>query len=639
MNPQHFTVVEMQHNRAEFEYLHNGAAGISTAFEIKEKAEIKLNIPRALGTTCAYMEIYDENANRFILEIEGEWQGIDGKYDCYVFDIDSEHLGVGLYFIRPRLSVLGATLFGHKWAGGIYFDYKSQLTNMMQLSLCKFKYKEPKKIRGGVIYHVFVDRFRRGGESIVPDGATVVPGEWKIVAEYPDYPGAPLYNNKFFGGTLWGVIEKLDYIKSLGTTAIYLSPIFRAASNHKYDTADYLTVDPIFGGESAFKALLKAAKAKGIEIILDGVFNHTGSDSIYFNRYGRYEELGAYQSRKSKYFDWYDFQSFPSQYTSWWGIDTLPRINPDNPECGEFFVGEGGVIDKYAKMGVYGFRLDVADELSDNFIARIKNRLAAPAKDRILYGEVWEDASNKSSYGNRRRYYLGEELDGVMNYPLRTGIIDYLTDRGIEALAYALTDVTNNAPSHVLHNQMNLLGTHDTERILTMLGNEDVSGYSNHRLAKHHMDPGRRNFAIKKLICAYTILSTVPGIPTIFYGDEAGLEGYRDPFNRMPYPWGKEERRLVEHYRKMGRIRRENQVYKSGDFKLLNIDSELLAFARYDGENQYITVVNNTDNEITLSLDNEGLDLFTDFTSNSFVISAFTAQVYKTLTHTTIEIN
>ena len=331
MNPQHFTVVEMQHNRAEFEYIHDGALGISTAFEIKEKAEIKLNIPRALGTTRAFMEIYDENATNFILEIEGEWQGIDGKYDCYVFDINSEHLGVGLYFIRPRLSVLGATLFGHKWAGGIYFDYKSQLTNMMQLSLCKFKYKEPKKIRGGVIYHVFVDRFKRGGSSVVPDGAYVVPGDWKVVAEYPDYPGAPLYNNKFYGGTLWGVIEKLDYIKSLGTTAIYLSPIFRAASNHKYATADYLTVAPIFGGEEAFKALLKAAKARGLEIILDGVFNHTGSDSIYFNRYGRYKETGAYQSRKSKYFDWYDFQSFPSKYTSWWGIDTLPRINPDNP--------------------------------------------------------------------------------------------------------------------------------------------------------------------------------------------------------------------------------------------------------------------------------------------------------------------
>lgn len=639
MKAEHFTVVEMQHNRAEYEYIHNGTRGISTAFEIKEKAEIKLNIPRSLGATRVFMDVYDENASAFILEMEAEWQGIDSGYDCYVFEINKEHLGVGLYFIRPRLSVLGAELYGHKWAGGIYFDEKSQLTNMMQLSLCDFKYREPKKIRGGVIYHIFVDRFKRGGNYTVPDGARIVYGDWKIVAEYPDYPGAPLYNNKFWGGTLWGIIEKLDYIKSLGTTAIYLSPIFRAASNHKYDTADYMTVDPIFGGEPAFKALLAAAKKQGIEIILDGVFNHTGSDSIYFNRYGRYQECGAYQSRKSKYYDWYDFQNYPSKYTSWWGIEILPRINPDIPSCREYFVGEGGVVDKYASMGIYGFRLDVADELSDEFISEIKSRLAGHSKDRILYGEVWEDASNKSSYGRRRHYYLGDELDGVMNYPLRTGIIDFLTDRGTDSLAYALTDVTCNAPDHVLHNQMNLLGTHDTERILTMLGDEDVSGFNNHKLARHRMDPGKRNFAVKKLICAYTILATVPGIPTIFYGDEAGLEGYRDPFNRMPYPWGKEDARLVEHYKKMGSIRRENEIYKSGNFRLLHLDSELIAFERYDEENSFVTVVNNSDKEINLSIGCEGVSLLNNSTADVFTLQPYSADVFKMPINTTIEIN
>lgn len=639
MNPQHFTVVEMHHNRAEYEYIHNGTPRISTAFEIKEKAEIKLNIPRALGTTNAYMEIYDENACSKLLEIEAEWQGMDGEYDCYAFDINREHLGVGLYFIRPRLLVLGGELFGHKWAGGIYFDYKNELTNMLQLTLCDFKYREPKKIRGGVIYHIFVDRFRRGGQVTVPDGAKPIRGEWSVIPEYPEYPGAPLYNNTFWGGTLWGIIEKLDYIKSLGTTAIYLSPIFRAASNHKYDTADYMTVDPIFGGDCAFKALLKAAHEKGLEIILDGVFNHTGSDSIYFNRYGRYRETGAYQSRKSKYFDWFDFQEFPNKYTCWWGIDILPRINPDNPECREYFVGDGGVIDKYAKMGIYGFRLDVADELSDDFISKIKERLSGHSKDRILYGEVWEDASNKSSYGHRRHYYLGRELDGVMNYPLRSGIIDYLTGRGCDKLYYALTEVTNNAPDHILHNQMNLLGTHDTERILTVLGDVDTSGMSNAQLARLHMDPGRLNFAVKRLICAYTILATMPGLPTVFYGDEAGLEGYRDPFNRMPYPWGKENRRLIEHYREMGRIRRENEVYKDGDFKLIHLDSELLVFLRTDKSENYLTVVNNSDTEISLSLDADGCDLFTNSISDSFILPAFTAGVYKTKPDSTLEIN
>ncbi len=639
MDPQRFSVVEMQHNRAEFEYIHNGKPRISTAFEIKEKAEISLKIPRLLGTTNAYMEIYDENAALRLLEIEAEWAGIDGEFDCYVFDINRDHLGVGLYFIRPRLLVLGGELFGHKWAGGIYFDRKSELTNMMQLTLSDFKYREPKKIRGGVIYHIFVDRFRRGGKVDIPDGARVVRGEWKVIAEYPEYPGAPLYNNTFWGGTLWGIIDKLDYIKSLGTTAIYLSPVFRAASNHKYDTADYMTVDPIFGGDAALEALIKAAREKGIEIILDGVFNPTGSDSIYFDRFGRYQEIGAYQSRKSKYYKWFDFQQFPNKYTCWWGIDILPRINPDISECGEYFVGDGGVVDKYAKMGIYGFRLDVADELSDDFISKIKKRLSKNSKDNILYGEVWEDASNKSSYGHRRHYYLGDELDGIMNYPLRTGIIDYLIGKGCESLRYALTEVTGNAPDHILHNQMNLLGTHDTERILTVLGNVDTSGMSNAELSRLHLPVTKRNLAVKRLILAYTILATMPGIPTVFYGDEAGLEGYRDPFNRMPYPWGKENHRLVEHYREMGRIRNENEVYKEGDFRLIHLDEELLVFLRTDKTENYITVINNSAKEISIFLDSDGCNLFTNSISDHFTLPALTAGIFKTALNTILEVN
>ena len=639
MNPQHFSVVEMQHNRAEYEYIHNGAPGISTAFKIKEKAQIKLNIPRAIGTTEAHLEVYLENACYKIFEIRGEWDGIDGEFDSYIFDIESGKIGSGLYFIRPRLSLFGGELYGHRWAGSIYFDRKNDMTNLMQLTICSPRHKEPKKIRGGVIYHVFVDRFNRGGSYTVPDGARLIRSDWPIIAEYPEYPGAPLYNNTFWGGTLWGIIEKLDYIKSLGTTAIYLSPVFRAASNHKYDTADYMTVDPIFGGEPALKALIKAAKEKGIEIILDGVFNHTGSDSIYFNRYGRYQEAGAYQSKASKYYSWYDFQQHPSKYSSWWGIDILPRINPDKPECGNYFVGDGGVIEKYADMGIYGFRLDVADELSDQFISKIKSKLAGRSKDRILYGEVWEDASNKSSYGTRRHYYLGDELDGVMNYPLRTGIINYLIGRGTEGLYYAMTDVTNNAPKHVLDNQMNLLGTHDTERILTVFGDMDTTGMSNHQLARASMDKVRRDIARLRLISAYTILATMPGIPTVFYGDEAGLEGYRDPFNRMPYPWGKEDHQIMEHYRTMGRIRAENPVYSSGDYKLCHLDNDLLVFARYDEENTYITIVNNSKKSINLFFSDAVCELISGNRDDRFILLPLASYVIKASKATIFEIN
>ena len=628
----------MQHNRAEYEYIHNGIPGISTAFEIKEEAKIKLNIPRAIGSTEVTLEVYCENAYNKLFEIVGEWDGIEGEFDSYIFDIESEIIGSGLYFIRPRLSHFAGVLYGHRWKESIYFDEKDDMTNLLQLTICAQMHKEAKKIRGGVIYHIFVDRYNRGGDYTVPDGARLLRSDWKVIPEYPEYPGAPLYNNTFWGGTLWGIIEKLDYIKSLGTTAIYLSPIFRAASNHKYDTADYMTVDPIFGGERALKALIKAAKERGIEIILDGVFNHTGCDSIYFNRYSRYKETGAYQSKKSKYFSWYDFQQHPTKYTSWWGIDILPRINPDNPDCCNYFVGDGGVIEKYADMGIYGFRLDVADELSDSFIEKIKSKLAGDAKDRILYGEVWEDASNKESYGKRRHYYLGSELDGVMNYPLRTGILSYLSGGGTESLYYAMTDVTYNAPKHILHNQMNLLGTHDTERVITALSGVDTSGMSNHQLARLRMDGGRRNVATKRLIQAYTILATMPGIPAVFYGDEAGLEGYRDPFNRMPYPWGKEDHHLIEHYRAMGRIRRENDVYAQGDYKLCHLDDNLLVFARYDKENSFVTVVNNSDEEIRLSFSENATELISETEGECFFLSPISAYVFKLTKNATLDI-
>ena len=638
MNPNHIMTVEIQRVPIEYSYIHDGKAGISTAFEIREKAEIILKVPRSFGATEVALELFYDDAYTVCGQIDGEWKGIDGYFDEYIFEIPLERLGRGLYFMRPMVGTPCGVLFGHRFDDKIFLDYDRKVNGLMQMTVYVPEYNEPKKIRGGVIYHVFVDRFKRGGTHEIPDGAKVIPGNWKAIPEFPEYPGAPLYNNCFYGGTLWGVIDKLDYIKSLGTTVIYLSPIFRAYSNHKYDTADYMTVDPIFGGEEAFVALLKACKERDLEIILDGVFNHTGSDSIYFNRYGRYPTLGAYQSKKSEYYDWFDFQTYPSKYTSWWGIDTLPRINPDILGCGEYFVGEDGVIDKYSKMGIYGFRLDVADELSDNFIARIKKRLSHNLSENILYGEVWEDASNKSSYGRRRKYYQGNELDGVMNYPVRTGIIEYLLGWGYSKLAYALGDVTNNAPPYVLHNQMNLLGTHDTERILTILGGEDVHNKTNAQLAVHHMKAENRERAINRLILAYTILSTIPGMPTIFYGDEAGLEGYRDPFNRMPFPWGKEDMRLVEYYRLMGKIRHENDIYKSGDFEINHLDDKLLVFRRFDENYSYITVINNSDSDREAIFDMECDELISCKTESSFIVKAYGAAIFKAKRGSILEI-
>lgn len=639
MNSFQYMALEMPDNRATYSYIHNGSSGISTAFEIKQTAEIKLLIPRALGATEVTLEVYDESVSKLVAVLPGVWRTVEGKYDSYFFSVPTKKIGIGLYFIRPRLSSLGRHYFGHRNYNYIYFDRNDCKDCLLQLSICSFSYQEPKRLRGGVIYHIFVDRFNRGGKVKYPGYAKLIEGEWQSIPEYPEYPGAPLANNTFFGGTLWGILEKLDYIKSLGTSAIYLSPIFTAVSNHKYDTADYMTVDPGFGGEKALVALIKACKDREIEIILDGVFNHTGSDSIYFNRNGRFKSLGAYQSADSPYYSWYDFRYHPNSYASWWGIDILPRINPDKEECASYFVGKGGVIEKYSKMGIYGFRLDVADELSDYFISRIKEAHTDVTPDSILYGEVWEDASNKCSYGRRRQYYLGRELDGVMNYPVRSGIIDFLIGKGSEKLKYALLDVLANAPERVVHNQMNLLGTHDTERILTVLGGISREGKTNQELSSLRMNEATRELAIKRLLCAYTVLATLPGIPTVFYGDEAGLEGYGDPFNRMPYPWGKEEKALIDHYKLLGSIRAENTAYNNGDFKLLYLDDDLLFFKRYEGKCAFITVVNNSDKPILIEFNSSALSLLENKVCNLHILSPITAGVYRVKTNSSIEIS
>ena len=613
-------------------FAHGDKVSSSSAFEMSEAAKIRISIPRLLGVTSASVRIFSESLNKEILCIGCDWCDVKRECDVYEALIDTDTVGIGLYFFMLELDSQCGRLYGYKVGENLVFSDKYTTDSLYQLSVSDFKYAKSADKLGGIIYHVFVDRFNKGGECEIKPGV-VVDDDWRVIPEYPAYPGAPLKNNHFYGGTLWGVAEKLDYLASLGVNTIYLSPIFDAASNHKYDTGDYMTVDVMFGGDKAFEHLIKKAKEKGIGIILDGVFNHTGSDSLYFNREGNYDSLGAYQSQKSEYYTWYDFQSYPNKYTCWWGIDILPRIHPDKPNCRKYFVGKDGVIEKYARMGIDGFRLDVADELSDEFISLIKKKLNRYNKGSVLYGEVWEDGSNKIAYDVRKKYYLGAELDGVMNYPVRKGIIDFLTVQNPGALVYALTDIINNAPSRISNMQMNLLGTHDTERILTVLGGEHPEGRSNEYLSRKKMNDLERGTAKRRLRMAYTILATVPGIPAIFYGDEAGLEGYHDPFNRMPYPWGREDHNLIGFYKTIGKIRRNNDVYKEGEFKLLYVDGNTLVFERFDDEYSFITFVNNSSQykKVEFSSLTSALLYGSDADENiSFELAAYSAQIFKT---------
>ena len=620
------------------QFMHDDNKSSSAAFEISEAAKIRILLPRLLGAVSVSARIFNESLDNEIGCIIGSWADSDKENDIYEIELNLSEIGVGLYFFIFDIDTQFGRLYGYKSGSSLLFSSDFFLNSPYQMSVSDFKYKKNNDKLGGIIYHIFVDRFNKGGDVKAKPG-TITDDDWRIIPEYPLYPGAPLKNNHFWGGTLWGVTAKLDYLKSLGVNTIYLSPIFDAASNHKYDTGDYMTVDSMFGGEEAFLDLLEKAKEKGIGIILDGVFNHTGSDSVYFNREGNYDSIGAYQSPKSKYYSWYDFQNYPDKYTSWWGIDILPRIHPDKPSCRKYFVGNNGVIDKYARLGIDGFRLDVVDELSDEFISLIKKRLNKHNKSSVLYGEVLEDGSNKIAYDVRKKYYLGEELDGVMNYPIRKGIIDFLTVSDPSSLEYALTDIIDNAPSRVRNMQMNLLGTHDTERILTLLGGEHSEGRSNEYLSKKKLDDLERGIAKRRLRMAYAILATVPGIPAIFYGDEAGLEGYHDPFNRMPYPWGREDNNLINFFRNIGRIRRNNSVYKEGEFKLICLDSSTLVFERYDDTYSYITFVNNSKQNKKVEFSSVAsalIDGGKEQSSTDFDLAAYTAQIFKTKRNTYI---
>ena len=592
----------------KIEYIHSSSHECSTAYNLGERAVMRIYVPRSVALFRCYLTLKSDMGEICIYDFD--YVSTEEGFDLYDCRINTEKIGVGLYFFEIVGDSFFGRIYGRNDKGRLRLSDSNDYEDF-QLTVSDFKYKQCEDALGGVIYHVFVDRFNKGGKSI-PHADEVLCDFKDGIPEYPEFPGAHLKNNCFYGGTIFGITEKLDYIKSLGVKVIYLSPIFEARSNHKYDTADYMTVDSFFGGDEALKELISKARDMGIGIILDGVFNHTGSDSIYFNKEGRYNSLGAYQSKSSPYFSWYDFKDYPDNYVSWWGIEILPRIHPDKSECGDYFVKEGGVIDKYSRMGVLGFRLDVADELSDGFIAKIKDRLNENNGSSLLFGEVWEDASNKIAYGTRKKYYLGCELDGVMNYPLRRGIIDYIKYKETAQLDYALGTVTFNAPRRIRNTQMNILGTHDTERIITVLGGESSHGKSNSYLKDKRMSVDEKNTAVKLLKSAYTLLATVPGIPSVFYGDEVGLEGYSDPFNRMPYPWGEENRELLEHYRKLGSIRSQNAVYKDGAFKVILMERELLIFKRTQFKFDYLTVYNNSDNDIDISFDCISRNLLTD---------------------------
>ncbi len=466
-----------------------------------------------------------------------------------------------------------------------------------QLTVYHPKMQTPACLREGVMYQIFPDRFYNSGTP-----KKNVPADRKLRTDWggqPEWrPGeeGKILNNDYFGGDLRGIEEKLDYLAGLGVTCLYLNPIFEAHSNHRYDTADYLAIDPLLGEEEDFASLCRAAKDRGIAVILDGVFSHTGADSRYFNKEGRYGDGGAFRDPHSPYVPWYQFRHWPHDYESWWGFPTLPNVRETEPSFLEFITGENGVLRKWLGMGASGFRLDVADELPDPFLDALYACVKEHDSDCAVIGEVWEDASNKMSYGHRRHYLLGSQMDSVMNYPFRDGLLHYLRYGGGQGFLDTILQILEHYPPPVVSALMNSLSTHDTLRAITALGGDPVEHHDRRWQSERQALPQEQYWRGRHLFALGCILQYgLPGIPCLYYGDEAGMCGYKDPFNRGCYPWGKEDAGLVDYLRILGNIRRDYPIFSTAEFMPLCFSDEVCSFVRCKGELSILFAVNRTE--------------------------------------------
>lgn len=557
---------------------------------VSSNTKITFNIrpPRNFAVSKPKLVILHEDEE--IFSVSMQWSGIEGSND--VFTCEYEAGEPGLYFYRFELSTPHGMYYINRGEGGTGIPEKEK-KSPFQLTVFDPEFKTPEWIKGGVMYQIFPDRFARDGDfpSQIPQDRVLMKnwGEKPQLGEGDNYK-----HNIYFGGNFKGIVSKLEYLKSLGVTSIYLNPIFESHSYHRYDTADYMKVDPLLGGNKDFKEMCDAAKKLGIRIIIDGVFNHTGADSVYFNRDGRYKEKGAYQSKDSKYYEWYDFQKWPDKYSCWWGFVDLPDVNELNPNYLNFITGESGVAEYWLKNGASGWRLDVVDELPDEFVDLLRKRIKKTDPQAMILGEVWEDASNKSSYGNRRHYLQGNQLDSVMNYPWRSAIIDYLKTGNALIISESVMTILENYPKQSIDVTMNLLGTHDTIRIITCLAGESAQGKDSRWKENARLSEKQRELGLTLLRLASTLQFFLPGVPCIYYGDEVGMEGYPDPYNRLCYPWGNEDSKLIDWYKRLSQLRKSCPAMKDGGYRQIASHDGLFAFSRTDRNgNDYIIIAVN----------------------------------------------
>lgn len=571
------------------------------SFDIKEidnkeygnKYHVSIRVPMSYGWIDDMRMVFEDRGSVFGYKLK-HIKNEDG-YVYFEGDIPLETRAIYRYYFSYYVN--GFLNFHKKEDIGqkdsIYRD------EMWKMSV---NFDTPEWAKGKIMYHIFVDRFNRGSnDELVEMPRRHIHKSWdEDMMIGPDKEG--IWNNDFYGGDLKGIIEKLDYIKSLGVSILYLSPIVHSQSNHRYDTADYENVDPYAGSNEDLKILCNKAHEMGMKVVLDAVFNHTGNDSKYFNEYGTFDTVGAFNNFSSPYSPFYrkHYANNRVYYDYWWGMTNLPVCDGYSKEWQEYILGVDGVIDKWFKLGIDGLRLDVADELTDDFIEKIRIAVKRNKEDGFILGEVWKNPMRM----NRGYLDSGKGMDSVMNYPLVDALIRYFKYGDVDKLAYIIRDIKNEYPDDTIHTLMNFTSTHDITRPLNVFGSNEFSPYSEwawnpncsevdfckkFKLSASQYENGKDIY--KAFVFA---LATMPGILSIFYGDEVGVQGLGNLANRKPFPWGREDDDLLSFFRSITNFRVNEHFLGKANLNVLDINNNYFMYERYLDKDKSLFVVNRT---------------------------------------------
>lgn len=569
------------------------------AIATDEKVKLRIIVPRSMKCCGATLCVAKENESPAYYSMF--WAGMCGDDNEY-WELHFFATTPGLYWYHFELDTPWGRSFVRNVGRGVG-DFAPDASDFQQTVYDK-NFKTPDWLKGGIIYQIFPDRFYSSGTEKHGVRPSRVMRRWGGEPFWREEQMNGIWNNDYFGGDLKGIEEKLLYLANLGVTCIYLNPIFEANSNHRYDTADYEKIDPLLGTEDDLKSLCKTAREQyGISIILDGVFSHTGCDSKYFNIYSNYDDVGAYNSKESPYYPWYKFINWPDEYHSWWGIKLLPEVIEETPEYREYICGKNGILRKWLKCGISGWRLDVADELPDVFLDDLRRAVKDENSDAVIIGEVWEDATTKLAYGERRRYLLGEQLDSVMNYPFADAVLNFVKFANADAFIDSVMSIIEKYPPQVTNVLMNHIGTHDTERAITRLAGENCEGYGRHWQHEHNKLSDYDYYrGVSMMKIASLIQYTLPGVPSLYYGDEIGMQGMKDPFNRACMDWYEPNTELHRWYKRLGEIRRGCKAFERGSFVPVYCSYKTVAYLRSGDNNEVLVAVNLDENAVDINV-------------------------------------